>query len=210
MVCSVCVPAASWGQTRGIDVSKYQGDINWKKVADSKKVKFVYIKATEGMTIQDAYYRKNLEGARAQGIPVGSYHLYSSKTTATQQFDNFKKVVKKSEQDLIPVLDIEAIHCANLNIERVDKILQMMEAEYGVKPLIYTSERVYFTHFANKKYSEYQIFIANYRRFPKTRFTLWQYTQTGRVNGIAGDVDFSEMNQSRTLDDILLPKQSKD
>lgn len=197
-------------QTRGIDVSKYQGEINWKKVADSKKVKFVYIKATEGMTIQDGYYRKNLEGARAQGLPVGSYHLYSSKTTADQQFDNFKKVVRKSEQDLIPVLDIEAVHCTNLNIERVDRILMLMEREYGVKPLIYTSEKVYFTHFANKKYSEYQIFIANYRRFPKTRFTLWQFTQTGRVSGISGDVDFSEMNQSKTLDDILLPKPEKD
>lgn len=203
------LPYVAASQTRGIDVSKYQGTINWRKVADSRKVKFVYVKATEGMSIQDPFYRKNIDGARDAGLLVGSYHLYSSKTTAYQQFDNFKKVVKKKEQDLVPVLDIEAVHCKNLNIERVDKLLELMEREYGVKPIIYTSQTVYFTHFATKKYRDYQVFIASYNSFPKTRFTLWQYTQTGRVNGITGDVDFSEMNQDKTIDDILMPTPAK-
>ena len=203
------LPLWAVAQTRGIDVSKYQGTVNWDKVAGSKKVKYVYLKATEGMTIQDPYYKKNLEGVHDAGFLVGSYHLYSSKTTAYQQFDNFKSMVKKADQDLIPVLDIEAVHGRNLNVERVDKILELMEREYGAKPMIYTSERLYLDYFSGKKYKDYQIFIANYHRFPKVRFTLWQYTQTGRVNGITGDVDFSEMNQSKSIDDILLPTTEK-
>ena len=93
--------------SQGIDVSKFQGVIDWRKVKASGKVKFAYIKATEGTSIQDPMYKRNIDSARAAGILVGSYHLYSKKTTAYQQFGNFKKVVQKSKQDLIPVLDIE-------------------------------------------------------------------------------------------------------
>ncbi len=203
------VPMVAWGQIKGIDVSKYQGTINWKKVAATKKVSYVYIKATEGTTIQDPFYKKNVKGARAAGLPIGSYHLYSSKTTAYQQFANFKSMVKKSEQDLIPVLDIEERHNKNLNMERVDKLLELMEREYGVKPMIYTSERVYFDRFTGKKYKDYKFFIANYRRRPNVSFTLWQYTQTGKINGISGYVDFGQFPKGKTVEDIKLKKPKK-
>lgn len=196
----------SVAQTRGIDVSKYQGTINWTKVASDKTIKFVYIKATEGTTIQDPYYKTNIKNAKKAGLLVGSYHLYSGKTTAYQQFANFKAVVKKSEQDLIPVLDIEEIHGRNLYKARVDKILELMELEYGVKPIIYTCEKVYWDHFSGKEYADYQIFIANYSRYPSTRFTIWQHSQTGRVPGIKGPVDLDKFHKNKGLDDIKLPK----
>ena len=88
-------------QTQGIDVSKYQGKIKWERVAKNKKVKFVYIRATEGATIQDSYYKTNVKAARKAGLMVGSYHVYSSKTTAYQQFANFKSIVEKKKQDLM-------------------------------------------------------------------------------------------------------------
>ena len=193
-------------RTRGIDVSKYQGTINWTKVAKDSTIRFVYIKATEGTSIQDPMYRRNIEGARKAGLLVGSYHLYSSKTTAYDQMGNIRKVIKKKEQDLIPVLDIEGHHSGRLYMARVDKLLELMEAEYGVKPIIYTSEKLYKTHFATKKYSKYHIFIANYRSYPTTRFTLWQYTERGHCSGIKGYVDFNRLNRNRTLSDIRMPK----
>ncbi len=203
------LPFVAWGQVKGIDVSKYQGAINWKKVAATKKVSYVYIKATEGTTIQDPFYKQNVKGARAAGLPIGSYHLYSSKTTAYQQFANFKSMVKKSEQDLIPVLDIEERHNKNLNMERVNKLLELMEKEYGVKPMIYTSERVYLDRFSGSKYKDYKFFIANYRRRPNARFTLWQYTQTGKISGISGYVDFGQFSKGNTVEDIKLKKSKK-
>ena len=203
---SFFVPAQAQVKTRGIDVSKFQGKINWTKVAKDKTVKFVYIKATEGTSIQDPYYKTNVAKARKAGLLVGSYHLYSSKTTAYQQFANFKKMVKKSEQDLIPVLDIEGHHVGRLNMARVDKLLELMEKEYGVKPIIYTSERLYKTHFATKKYRKYHIFIANYRGYPTTRFTLWQYTERGHCSGISGYVDFNRLHRNHSLSDIKMPK----
>ena len=196
-------------RTRGIDVSKYQGTVNWAKVAKDSTIKFVYIKATEGTSIQDPMYRTNITKAKKAGLLVGSYHLYSSKTTAYQQMGNIRKVIKKSEQDLVPVLDIEGHHSGRLYMERVDKLLELMEREYGVKPIIYTSEQVYKQHFAGKKYAKYHIFIANYRGYPTTRFTLWQYTETGHVSGISGYVDFIRIHRNHSLSDIRMPKKKK-
>ncbi len=62
------------GKTRGIDVSHYQGNINWRTVAADRNVSYVYIKATEGMNLVDNMYYQNLRGAHAAGIPEGTYH----------------------------------------------------------------------------------------------------------------------------------------
>ena len=204
-------PIALQAQVRhkGIDVSKFQGNINWKKVAKDSTIRFVYIRSTEGTSIQDPYYRSNIKNARKAGLLAGSYHVYSSKTTAYQQMANMRKMVKKSEQDLAPVLDIEGHHSGRLNMERVDKLLELMQNEYGVRPVIYTSEKVYKLHFSGKKYSKYHIFIANYRGYPTTRFTLWQYTETGHCPGISGYVDFIRIHRDHSLSDIKMPKPQK-
>jgi lysozyme len=59
----------------GIDVSKHNGVIKWKQVAENKNIKFVYIKATEGSRIIDPLYTKNVKGAKSQGLLIGSYHF---------------------------------------------------------------------------------------------------------------------------------------
>ncbi len=194
---------------RGLDVSRFQGAIKWDTVAKNKDIKFVYIKASEGASIRDPRYRQNIKEARAAGLKVGSYHVYSSRTTAYEQFRNFKTAVGKSKQDLVPVLDIEAVHCDRLYMARVDKLLELMEKEYGAKPMIYTSEKLYHTHFSANKYQRYHFFIANYRRKPAMSYTLWQYTQKGRIKGISGDVDFSRFSSKYGLKNILLPDKKK-
>lgn len=201
------LPTFAWAQ--GIDVSKFQGTINWKKVAKTKTVRFAYIRATEGTSIRDPKYKANIDSARNAGLYVGSYHVYSSKTTASQQFANFKSVVAKKKQDLIPVLDIEGYHSGRLDMARVDKLLQLMEKEYGVKPMIYTSEKVYTEHFLGKKYAAYHIFVAKYKGSPSIRYTLWQHSRTGRVGGISGDVDLDKFHPKHSLYDILMPKLRK-
>ena len=194
-------------QTHGIDVSKFQGEIDWAKVSKSKKVKFVYVRATEGTTIRDAYYKANVDSARKHKVLVGSYHVYSSKTTAYQQFANFKAVVSKKKQDLIPVLDIEGHHSGRLDMARVNKLLELMEREYGVKPMIYTSEQVYQEHFQGKRYRAYHIFIANYRGTPAVRYTLWQHSNHESIQGLAGDVDLNRYHIKRGLIAIRMPKK---
>ena len=189
----------------GIDVSRFQDTINWKKVANSKKIEFVYIKASEGASIRDKMYRYNAKKASDAGLKVGSYHVYSSTTTAKQQFTNFKKAVGKTKQDIVPVLDIEAVHCHKLYMARVDMLLDLMEKEYGAKPMIYTSEKLYLTHFNIKKYKKYHFFIANYKREPKMAYTLWQYTPRGKQKGINGFVDFSRFSSRYDIKAITIP-----
>ena len=92
---------------QGIDVSNHQGEIIWSLVASDDKIKFVYIKATEGKTHQDKRYKKNLNGARKNGFPVGSYHYLRNTSYILDQFDNFVSVVDKDLQDLIPMVDVE-------------------------------------------------------------------------------------------------------
>ena len=196
-------------QAQGIDISKYQGTINWAKVAKDKNVKFIYVRATEGTSIRDPRYKANIDSARKHKIYVGSYHVYSSKTTAYKQFANFKSMVSKKKQDLIPVLDIEGYHSGSLNMERVDKLLELMEKEYGVKPMIYTSEKVFFEHFNIKKYNKYQIFVAKYKGTPSIRYTLWQHSRTGRISGIKGDVDLDKFHKNHSINDILMPSKRK-
>ena len=193
---------------KGIDVSRFQDSINWKRVVKNSKVEFVYVKATEGASISDPMYKYNVKKAREAGLLVGSYHVYSSRTTAYQQFANFKKTVGKTKQDIVPVLDIEALHCHKLYMARVDKLLELMEKEYGAKPMIYTSEKLYMTHFDNKKYKKYHYFIANYKREPSMAYTLWQYTQRGKLKGIAGFVDFSKFHKKYSVETIKI--KSKD
>lgn len=91
----------------GIDVSHHQGEIDWKEVARDKRIQFVYIKATQGTTIRDDRYRSNIRGARRHGLKCGSYHYLSSMSPVRAQFNRFKAVVKKRQQDLIPMVDVE-------------------------------------------------------------------------------------------------------
>ena len=93
----------------GIDVSKHNGIIKWKEIAKNKRIKFVYIRATHGKGYVDRHYRRNIRLARKYGLKVGSYHLMSAGSSVTAQFRDFQKMVKKGEQDLIPVLDVEEI-----------------------------------------------------------------------------------------------------
>ena len=93
LVCYLLVPYvqdiffaghSSNAQYDGIDVSKHNGNINWQQVAEDKNIKFVYIKATEGFSIVDSKYKKNLREARATGLKVGSYHFFRGYRTAEE------------------------------------------------------------------------------------------------------------------------------
>ena len=91
---------------------------------------------------------------------------------------------------------------------RVDKLLELMEKEYGAKPMIYTSEKVYREHFAGKRYRSYHIFVAKYRARPAIRYTLWQHSKTGRI--VASRAMWTSTNSKKhSLYDILLPKHRK-
>ena len=132
----------------GIDVSKHNGVIKWKEIAKNKRIKFVYIRATHGKGYVDRHYRRNIRLARKYGLKVGSYHLMSAGSSATAQFRDFQKMVKKSEQDLIPVLDVEekGIQGRWKGRQLQDSIqvfADLVKKHYGKYPIIYSNESFY-------------------------------------------------------------------
>lgn len=196
----------------GIDVSRYQGKIDWPTVAQDPKIQFVYVKATEGATHHDKTYDRNIKGARSEGILVGSYHFFMANKTARQQFDNFKRHVDRSYQDLIPMVDVEegGLHgCSRQQLQKtLAEFMELMKAEYGRYPLLYCQYSVYL-HYLDPEFARYYLFVARYSpdapRLPgATRCNIWQYSEHGRIKGIKGYVDLDRFMNGTTIESLKL------
>ena len=198
-------------QFDGIDVSKHQGDINWDELKKNAKVKFVYMKATEGSDYIDPRYKHNIKEARRAGFKVGSYHFLTNRSSATSQFINFAKTANRDEQDLIPIIDVEV--CKQWTSQQLRDSLKvfadLLEDYYGCKPMIYTSEK-FFTKHLGRAFADYPLFIAKYNTVQPNvgyKWILWQFSDCGlfrkAVKGNGGEVDLSRFNKGCTINDII-------
>lgn len=196
----------------GIDVSRYQADIDWEKVSSDKNIKFVYIKASEGELISPQHYHLNIVEIRKAGIPVGAYHFFRPMVPVDKQFANFTKSVKKEDQDLVPLIDVEDRKgvTSKALADSVAKFADMLEKHYQCRPMIYTGSSFYNMHLSGK-FKTYPLFIARYSTAQPqlkdgAKWVLWQFTDRGRVDGIKGNVDMSRFNKGCGLADIMIPK----
>jgi lysozyme len=194
----------------GIDVSRYQGNINWQEVSKDSRVSFVYLKATESTGLVDKTYRRNLREARRVGLPVGVYHFFSAKTPAHQQLANFMSAVDPKTQDLIPIVDVEVAPRRKSQVvpflKRLRAFVDGVEKYFGCKPMIYTSQNFY-KEFLAGKFLDCPIMLAKYSEgVPEVgediRFLVWQFTASGSIRGITGNVDRSCLMNHYTVDDI--------
>lgn len=202
-------------QQEGIDVSHYQGHINWEEVVLDKNIQFVYVKATEGSGYVDDFYLRNLYGARSVGIPVGVYHFFRPNASALTQLENFRTNVDPRQQNLIPVVDVERRGKGSL-VQfqgRLKAFLDGVERMFGVKPIIYTGVNFY-AKYLKGKFTDYRFMVARYaEEFPgladDVPVVLWQYSCTCSTDGISGHVDRSVFLDRYTLSDIMLPSATK-
>ncbi|MDR3613178.1 MAG: GH25 family lysozyme [Candidatus Obscuribacterales bacterium] len=197
----------------GLDVSSFQQTIDWTKVGASG-ISFAYIKATEGVTIQDPFFASNRANAKAAGLIVGAYHLFRPKTAGQAQIANFVSTVGKVESgELPPVLDIEVpsdwtAFSTAARIQLVKDWLTAVEAALGVRPLIYINNSDAQTLLNNDpSFAAYELFVAFPTSasvpvfpLPWTNWTFWQYSWTGTVNGISDPCDLDYFQG--TLNDI--------
>jgi lysozyme len=200
------------GEIYGIDVSHHQGKIDWEKVKKwkNKKLDFVYIKATEGATYIDKTYKKNIKEAKENDFLVGSYHYFRTTSSIENQFQNFIKTIDKGKQDLIPLIDVEEkTNWTNKEFHKNFKaFLNMVENYFGQKPMIYTVNSFYNLNLSGK-YKEYHFLIGRYgenapNMRDKTNWTIWQFSETGKVEGIPKDVDIDVLNEKYNLQDLLI------
>lgn len=188
---------------RGVDVSHYQGDIDWD-VLSSEDIDFAFIKATEGSTFVDDRFSYNFAEAQKYDISVGAYHFFSFSSPGVTQAENFIATVSPFEGMLPPVIDLEFYgeFAENpLSKQAVDKELRSMlsslEDYYGLMPIIYATEDSYELYLAND-YNEYDIWIRNIKTRAKMsdgrQWNFWQYTNREQLDGYNGDEKFIDMN----------------
>lgn len=194
----------------GIDVSHYQGHIDWKQVAADNRVAFVYLKATENVGLVDNTYKRNLEGARSEGIPVGVYHFFNPMSAAAAQLQNFCSVVDPRTQDLIPIVDVETPPRGDIASfqSRLRAFIEGVEKHFGCKPLIYTGMH-YYNKYLQGKFLDCPFMFARYAEeapsvSDEVRFVIWQFTASGSINGIRGNVDRSRFMDNYSVKDIMI------
>jgi len=206
---SVVLEEPAIEHTAGVDVSRYQEDIEWEHIKGYTNVSFVYIKATEGKNHVDHKFMENLNKVREHDIPVGAYHYFNTISTSEEQFDNFISNSSPGMHDLVPMVDVESR--GYLSEERfhltLQKLLMKLEQFYGKKPLIYTGNNFYNKHLKNQ-YKNYYFCIANYSSEPvlvdSMQWYMWQVTDKGKLPGIKGYVDLNIINKEETLNKILI------
>ncbi len=198
----------------GIDISSYQGFIDWAKVSSDKDISFVYIKATEGATYRSPHYAHNITQARRHGLFVGSYHYITSTSTIDEQFENFSKFALKSVQDLIPMVDVEVRGewSRSQLIDSVEKFCQLVEKHYGVQPMIYSTMGFYNKNLA-PRFNKHHLYIGRYSNEKpeinwEGEYTIWQYSETGIIPGIDSYVDLCRFHEDVWLDEILLKTEN--
>ena len=187
---------------QGIDVSHYQYTIDWERLAQNEDISYAYIKATEGNSLLDDYYRQNLEGAHRVGISVGSYHFYRPNVNWREQFEFMKRIIRVEEQDLVPLIDIEKAGGARF-ISDLREFVNAVERHYGRKPLLYTYQNFY-NKYRCGQFPDHPWMIACYSdKQPVLKdgqpYIMWQYSCKGRLSGIRGDVDRSCLMEQHAL-----------
>jgi lysozyme len=203
----VCMPYGF--KVHGIDVSHYQGKVDWAELAKAQNdeqfpLRFVFMKASEGGDLADDAFQANFDSAKAHGFVRGAYHFYNPKTDPVRQADFFIRSVQLQRGDLPPVLDIEQRGSNKRQLQHDLKIwLQRVEAHYGVKPILYASYKFKTDYLTDSVFNTYPYWIAHYYVDSvayEGDWKFWQHTDVGTLPGIKGHVDLNVLHG--TMEDL--------
>lgn len=212
--------AADRYPVRGIDVSRYQGEIDWMKVP-RQGIEFAYVKATEGSSHVDQQFAGNVAGARDAGVAVGAYHFFSFDSPGASQAEHFLGTAGVFQGLMVPAVDVEFYGNKRENPPDADSVevqlrdfLDRVELECGKKPVIYATGEAWEIYIRGR-FDEYPLWIRNIWREPDLRdgdgpaagqgdkedekngqkgWTFWQYTDRGRLEGFSGEERFVDLN----------------
>ncbi len=194
----------------GVDVSKYQGNIDWTTIKRNG-VSFGFIKATEGDDHNDVAFKKNWNAAKRAHVARGAYHFYYFCSTAKAQAKWFIRNVPKDKSALPPVLDMEwNAHSPSCKkrpsrrhiLKEMATFSKIIERHYGKKPIIYTTPDFY-EHNLEGAFKDHYFWLRSVKSHPKVlygkrKWLFWQYTGTGRVKGVRGNIDLNVFNGNKS------------
>lgn len=204
-------------EVRGVDVSHYQGDIDWETLA-GEDINFAFIKTTEGSGHVDTRFYENWEGADATDLKIGAYHFFSFDSPAETQAQLYIETVGDLSGNLIPVVDVEFYGDKFSNppeeeelLAELKTMLALLEEEYGVKPMVYTTYTFYYKYL-DGEIDGYPLWIRNVYFSPnldmRGEWTFWQYTDQAVLEGYSGAEEHIDMNvfygSLDTLDEYVI------
>ncbi len=199
---TVCAAGAT---IQGVDVSVYQGTVDWTKVK-AAGIDFAFARVSDGTGTLDTTFAANWKGMKAAGIVRGVYQFFEPGEDPVTQADLVMSQVKAAggfePGDLPPVMDMEVTGGqTDATIQaNMQSWLTEIEKAYGRNGIIYTNEST-STHFGGK-FTSYSLWVASWGAscptMPNgfTQWKFWQYADTGTINGISGAVDHDEFNGS--------------
>lgn len=189
---------AAVSKFKGIDISHYNGNINFAKVK-AAGIQVVYIKATEGTTYVDSYLSAHYNGAKSAGLKTGFYHFLVGTSSPETQARNFYNNIKDKQSDLKPILDVEIsnFNVMDYTLRFIAEFKKLSNMEIG----IYTYSS--FIPNLDSRLASYSLWEANYYKSTENlpANNIWasraghQYTDKGVVDGIYGGVDLNEFTE---------------
>lgn len=193
----------------GIDVSVHQAEIDWKKVADSG-VEFAMIRVgyrgygSQGRMMPDKYFEDNIQGALDAGLEVGIYYFSQAITVeeAIQEAEYVLEEIAPYSVTYPVVFDWERQNYSGSRTQKIpstDMLCQMANAfcqkieEGGYQPMVYFYQSLAYNNYDLSRIMKYPFWLAEYDSYPSFyyHFDMLQYTSSGRVPGISGDVDLN-------------------
>lgn len=199
-------PISASDPLKGIDVSHYDGDVDWQKIK-GEGFHFAFAKGTQGVDYVDPKFAANFKEMKAAGLLRGAYHFYMTNDDPHEQAENVFSNIVLEHNDLPIVVDIETYHSHTPNDWKTEfrVFVDALESHYGVKPIIYTGP-----HFWNQKmdqdYGTFPLWIAQYDvqapTLPKGWDTwhFWQYNAKIETRAAHDFVDGNYFNGS--FDDL--------
>lgn len=191
----------------GVDVSRWQGDIDWAKLR-TQGANFAYIKATDGGDHLDPMFKKNWRRAKEAGIKRGAYHFFYWCRTAGEQADWFIRNVPREAGALPPVIDVEYNGESSCKrrlsrakvLEKMQVFMDKLERHYGQRPIIYTAPDFYRDNLKGE-FTDYPFWLRSVaahpsKVYPGRKWLFWQYSGSGLSHGVNEKIDLNVFHGS--------------
>ncbi|MCQ2424105.1 MAG: glycoside hydrolase family 25 [Clostridia bacterium] len=186
----------------GIDVSSYQGDIDWTTLS-SQNISFAFIKATEGSSFVDPCFTSNWTNAADTDLRIGAYHFFSFESSGEKQAKFFCSTVTPVDNMLPPVIDVE-FYGKFKSVKDIDAdavkhelrvFVDLISAEYGMKPIIYVTNKS-FEAIVKNDFSDCDLWFRSvYSSIPnEIKCSFWQFSNRHRLDGYNGKEPYIDMN----------------
>ncbi len=196
-------PISEQYAVKGVDVSAYQGDIDWQVLAQ-QDIQFAFIKATEGSSFVDETFAYNYEQAQNTDLRISAYHFFSYDSSGKTQAENFIANVPITENMLPPVIDVEFYGDKEQNLpdaqttrQELDVMVEMLTEHYDLNPILYATQKAY-RRYLKDYYPDNDIWIRNVYIPPvlldDKGWVFWQYTDTAKLEGYKGEEQYIDIN----------------